>query len=55
MKKGRQDRIAETLTLGGSRNPTRSNLVSVTEKARENPFDYSELKPSGKKLKDILL
>jgi len=47
--------LSEFSHLGGSRNPTRSNLVSVTEKARENPFDYSELKPSGKKLKDILL
>ena len=47
--------LSEFSHLGGSRNPTRSNLVSVTEKARENPFDYSDLKPSGKKLKDILL
>lgn len=47
--------LSEFSHLGGSRNPTRSNLVSVTEKVRENPFDYSELRPSGKKLKDILL
>ena len=47
--------MSEFSHLGSDRNPTRSNLVSVTEKARENPFDYSELKPSGKKLKDILL
>ena len=40
--------------LGGGRNPTRSNLVSVTEHVRNNPFDYSELQQSGKKLKDIL-
>ena len=41
--------------LGGSRNPTESNLVSVTEKARTNPFDYNELKPMDKQLKDLLV
>ena len=46
--------MSEFSHLGGNRNPTRSNLVSVTEHARNNPFDYSELQQSGKKLKDIL-
>lgn len=40
--------------LGGSKNPTRNNLVSVTEQARNHPFDYSELQSSDKQLKDIL-
>ena len=35
--------LSEFSHLGGSRNPTESNLVSVTEKARTNPFDYNEL------------
>ena len=35
-------------------NPTGSNLVSVTEKARANPFDENELKPMNKQLKDLL-
>ena len=46
--------MSEFSHLGGDRNPTRNNLVSVTEHARNNPFDYSELQQSGKKLKDIL-
>jgi len=46
--------MSEFSHLGGGRNPTRSNLVSVTEHVRNNPFDYSELQQSGKKLKDIL-
>lgn len=46
--------MSEFSHLGSDRNPTRSNLVSVTEHARNNPFDYSELQQSGKKLKDIL-
>lgn len=46
--------LSEFSHLGGSRNPTRNNLVTVTERARNHPFDYSELQPSGKKLKDIL-
>lgn len=33
---------------------TESNLVSVTEKARANPFDENELKPMNKQLKDLL-
>ena len=41
--------------LGGSRNPTGGNLVSVTEKARANPFDENELKPMNKQLKDLLV
>lgn len=46
--------LSEFSHLGGSRNPTRSNLVSVTEKARNHPFDYDELESTGKHLKDIL-
>lgn len=42
------------LHLGSGGNPTRSNLVLVTEKARNAPFDESELKLSGKQLKDLL-
>lgn len=46
--------LSEFSHLGGSRNPTRSNLVSVTEQARNHQFDYSELQSSGLQLKDIL-
>ena len=46
--------LSEFSHLGGSRNPTGSNLVSVTEKARANPFDENELKPMSKQLKDLL-
>ncbi|WP_455674435.1 prokaryotic E2 ligase family D protein [Phocaeicola sp.] len=46
--------LSEFSHLGGSRNPTRNNLVSVTEQARNHPFDYSELQSSGLQLKDIL-
>lgn len=47
--------LSEFSHLGGSKNPTRNNLVSVTEQARNNPFDYNELQQSDKILKDILL
>lgn len=47
--------LSEFSHLGGSRNPTESNLVSVTEKARTNPFDYNELKPMDRQLKDLLI
>ncbi|GAE84956.1 prokaryotic E2 ligase family D protein [Bacteroides reticulotermitis] len=46
--------LSEFSHLGGSNNPTRSNLVSVTEQARNYPFDYSELRSSNKQLKDLL-
>ena len=46
--------LSEFSHLGGNRNPTGSNLVSVTEKARANPFDENELKPVNKQLKDLL-
>lgn len=46
--------LSEFSHLGGSRNPTRGNLVSVTENARNHPFDYDELESTGKHLKDIL-
>lgn len=46
--------LSEFSHLGGSSNPTRSNLVSVTEQARNHPFDYTELRSSNKQLKDLL-
>lgn len=47
--------LSEFSHLGGRKNPTRNNLVSVTENARNHPFDYEELISTGKHLKDILL
>lgn len=46
--------MSEFSHLGAGGNPTRNNLVLVTEKARNAPFDESELKLSGKQLKDLL-
>lgn len=46
--------LSEFSHLGGSKNPTRGNLVSVTEHARNHPFDYRELKMATIQLKDIL-
>ena len=46
--------MSEFSHRGSGGNPTRSNLVLVTEKARNAPFDESELKLSGKQLKDLL-
>lgn len=46
--------MSEFSHLGGGRNPTRSNLVIVTENARSRPFDYDELIPMNIKLKDLL-
>ena len=40
--------------LGGKVNPTRSNLVIVTENARNAPFNEEELQPLNIKLKDLL-
>ena len=40
--------------FGGGKNPTRNNLVLVTERMREQPFDNDELQPINKRLKDIL-
>lgn len=37
-----------------TKNPTRNNLVLVTERMREQPFDNDELQPINKRLKDIL-
>ena len=34
--------------------PTRNNLVLVTERMREPPFDNDERQPINKRLKDIL-
>ena len=46
--------MSEFSHLGGSCNPTKSNLVIVTENARDKSFDEEELKPINMKLKDIL-
>lgn len=46
--------LSEFSHLGGTRNPTLSNLVAVTENARNHPFNYEELESTGKHLKDIL-
>lgn len=46
--------MSEFSHLGSNGNPTLSNLVLVTENARNKPFDLDELKPMNKKLKDIL-
>ena len=46
--------LSEFSHLGGQTNPTHSNLVSVTEQARNLPFNDDELKPANKRLKDIL-
>lgn len=40
--------------LGGGNNPTKSNLVIVTENARYKSFDNEELIPLDIKLKDLL-
>ena len=45
--------MSEFSHLGTNGNPTRSNLVLVTENAQNRPFDYEELIPMNKKLKDI--
>ena len=45
--------LTEFTHLGGGGNPTKSNLVLVTQAAAEGPFDEKELVPSGKKLKDL--
>ncbi|MCD8269899.1 MAG: prokaryotic E2 ligase family D protein [Parabacteroides sp.] len=45
--------MSEFSHLGEGGNPTKSNLVLVTENARNKPFDYGELKPSDKRLKDL--
>lgn len=47
--------MSEFSHLGGGVNPTKSNLVIVTEKARNHPFDYKELKSHNKRLKDLLI
>lgn len=46
--------LSEFTHLGGNKNPTRNNLVLVTENSRNHPFDYKELQSTGKHLKDIL-
>lgn len=45
--------MSEFSHLGGGVNPTKNNLVLVTENARSRPFDYEELKISDKRLKDL--
>lgn len=46
--------LSEFSHLGGTGNPTKSNLVTVTKAARNAPFDENELKPLNIKLKNIL-
>ena len=46
--------LSEFSHLGGQTNPTHSNLVSVTQQARNLPFNDDELKTANKRLKDIL-
>lgn len=46
--------LTEFVHLGGRQNPTVSNLVTVTENARNQTFDMNELRPFNKQLKDIL-
>lgn len=46
--------LTEFSHLGGSGNPTKSNLVLVTKAAKEEKFNPDELKSLNKKLKDIL-
>lgn len=46
--------LSEFSHLGGQDNPTRNNLVLVTEQARDRPFNEDELRPLDKQLKDIL-
>jgi len=46
--------LTEFSHLGGSGNPTKSNLVLVTKAARDRAFNLDELKSVDKKLKDIL-
>ncbi len=45
---------SEFTHLGGSTNPTKDNLVTVTLDSRDKPFDHEQLLPAGMKLKDLL-
>ena len=46
--------MSEFSHLGGGCNPTKGNLVIVTENARNKSFDNEELIPMNMKLKDLL-
>jgi hypothetical protein len=46
--------LTEFSHLSGDGNPTKSNLILVTKKAKDDKFNLNELKPINKKLKDIL-
>lgn len=46
--------LSEFSHLIHSRNPTKSNLVLVTKACKDAPFNYEELQPLNKTLKDIL-
>lgn len=46
--------MSEFSHLGGGNNPTKNNLVIVTENARNKSFDNEELIPHNMKLKDLL-
>ncbi len=46
--------LTEFSHLGSHGNPTKGNLVLVTQAAKDTAFNTDELKPVNKKLKDIL-
>lgn len=46
--------LSEFSHLGSGGNPTHSNLVSVTENARNHPFNTEELKKANKQVKELL-
>lgn len=46
--------LTEFSHLGGGGNPTKNNLVLVTQASKDKDFNLNELKPVNKKLKDIL-
>lgn len=46
--------LSEFSHLGSGGNPTHGNLVSVTENARNHPFNLKELKTANTQVKDIL-
>ncbi len=46
--------LTEFTHIGGTRNPTSSNLVTVTKESADKPFNEKELLPAGRKLKNLL-
>ena len=45
--------LTEFSHLGSGGNPTKDNLVLVTQAAKDEKFNLDELKPMNKKLKDL--